>query len=106
MQRELSWAAENPREAILLGVMSGAEDSLGRVKISRDIEQQAISSANRHGMKELASSMMAWQALSDAAFGFSDIARQETSEALRLPGEKDTRVLAALALAQIGDAAK
>jgi tetratricopeptide (TPR) repeat protein len=106
MQRELSWAAGKPREALLLSTMAGAELSLGRVKISREIGQQAISSANRHGMKEFASLTMAWQALSDAAYGYSDIARQETSEALRLPGERDTRVVAALALAQIGEAAK
>ncbi len=41
-------------------------------------------------------------AVRDAAHGFSDIARQEASEALRLPG-KDSQELAALALAQIGD---
>ena len=106
MQREVSWAAGTADEPLLLLFKAGAEDSLGKIKISRDTWQQAISSANRHGMKELASIMKAIEALRDAACGYSDIARQEASEALRLPGERGTRELAALALARIGDAAK
>jgi len=106
MQRELSWAAGTADEPFLLLFKAGAEDSLGKIKISRDTWQQAISSANRHGRKEFASIMKAIEAVRDAAYGYSDIARQEASEALRLPGERGTRELAALALAQIGDAAK
>ncbi len=105
-QRELSWASGKPTEPVMLFIMAIAQNSLGRVKISRDTGTQAMASANRHGLKEFASIIMAERARSDAAYGFSDIARQEASEALRLPGERDTRELAALALAQIGDAAK
>jgi tetratricopeptide (TPR) repeat protein len=50
--------------------------------------------------------MTAVRAVRDAAHGFSDAARQEAAEALRAPGGRGTRALAALALAQIGDAAK
>jgi tetratricopeptide (TPR) repeat protein len=106
MRRELSWAAGKPAEPNLLSFMAGSGDSLGRVKSSRDIWQQAMSSANHHGMIGFASTITAARAVRDAAHGFSDAARQEAEESLRVPGGRGTRALAALALAQIGDAAK
>jgi len=106
MRRELSWAAGKPPEPLLLSFMAGSQDSLGRVKVSRDIWQQAMSSANHHGMMEFVSTITAVRAVRDAAHGFSDAARQEAAEALRLPGGRRTRAVATLALAQIGEAGK
>jgi eukaryotic-like serine/threonine-protein kinase len=106
MQRELSWAAGTSDEPFLLIFMANAEGSLGRMKTSRNTVQQARSAATRYGMKEFASIIVAVEAVRDATYGYSDIARQESLEALRLPGERRARALAALALAQIGDAAE
>jgi serine/threonine protein kinase/tetratricopeptide (TPR) repeat protein len=106
MRREVSWVAGKPTEPLMLSTLAGSGDSLGRVTSARDIWQQAMSSANHHGMMGFASAMTAVRAVRDAAHGFSDAARQEAAEALRAPGGRGTRALAALALAQIGDAAK
>ncbi len=106
MQRELSWAAGTSNEPFLLISMANAEGSLGRMKTSRNTFQQARSAATRYGMKEFTSILVGVEAVRDATYGYSDIARQEALEALRVPGVKATRALAALVLAQIGDAAK
>ena len=106
MRRELSWSAGKPAEPNLLSLMAGSADSLGRVKSARDIWQQDMSSANHHGMIGYASAIIAIRAVRDAAHGFSDAARQEAEETLRVPGGRRRRALAALALAQIGDAEK
>jgi serine/threonine protein kinase/tetratricopeptide (TPR) repeat protein len=106
MRRELSWSAGKPAEPQMLLFSAGSEDSLGRLKSARDIWQQDISSANHHGMTGFASTVIAVRAVRDAAHGFSDAARQEAAEALRVPGGRGRHGLAALALAQIGDAAK
>src|SRR5258707_1745525 len=105
MRREVSWVAGKPTEPLMVSTLAGSGDALGRVKSARDIWQQAMSSANHHGMMGFASAMTAVRAVRDAAHGFSDAARQEAAEALRAPGGRGTRALAALALAQIGDAA-
>src|SRR5216684_1095953 len=106
MQRELSWAAGTSNEPFLLMSMANAEGSLGRMKTSRNTFQQARSAATRYGMKEFTSILVGVEAVRDATYGYSDIAHQEALEALRVPGVKATRALAALVLAQIGDAAK
>ncbi len=106
MQREVSWAAGTSDEPLLMMFMANAEGSLGRMKTARNTFEQARSAATRYGMTEFASTMVALEAVRDATYGYSDLARQESLEALRLPGEARTRALAALALAQIGDAAK
>jgi tetratricopeptide (TPR) repeat protein len=106
MRRELSWAAGKPTEPLMLSTLAGSGDALGRVKSARDIWRQAMSSANHHGMMGYVSALTAVQAVRDAAHGFSDAARQEAAEALRVSGGRGKRALAALALAQIGDAGK
>ena len=106
MRRELSWSAGKPAEPQMLSFSAGSEDSLGRVKRARDIWQQDMSSANHHGMIGYASTITAVRAVRDAAHGFSDAARQEAAEALRVPGGRGRRALAALALAQVGDEEK
>jgi serine/threonine protein kinase/Tfp pilus assembly protein PilF len=106
VQREVSRAAGTSDEPFLLVRMANAEHSLGKVKTSRNTWQQARSAANRHGMKEFASIMMANEAIRDAAYGFSSAAREGVSQALRSSGNMGTRLTAARVLAQVGDVAK
>jgi eukaryotic-like serine/threonine-protein kinase len=106
MQREVAWAAGTPNEPFLAFFIASGENSLGRIKISRNIWQQLVSSLNRLGNRELASQILAYEAIRDAEFGFSDTAHQEAVEALRISEAKHPREWAALALAELGDAAR
>ncbi len=105
MQREVSWATGRTDEPFVLEDKAESERALGRVKMSRDTAQLAIASANRQGMQGLMSIIKGSEAVDDASYGYTDAARQEASEALHGTGERETHGLAALALAQIGDAA-
>jgi serine/threonine protein kinase/tetratricopeptide (TPR) repeat protein len=106
MQRESSWGAGTPDEVFLLARVADILDSQGKVKAGREARQRVVSAANRYGMQEFASVMYVAQAVRDGAHGFSDKAREEANEALRLFPKGNVRGAAALALAQIGDVAK
>ena len=106
MQREESWGAGTADATFVLFRISGAQDSIGKIKLGHEIRRRAIATADSHGMKEFVSVMVAIGALRDAAHGFSDKARMEADEAVRLYPGGDARGIAALALAQLGDTAK
>jgi eukaryotic-like serine/threonine-protein kinase len=103
MQREVSWATGNVREAFMLDMKAASENTLGRVKRAHDTERLAITAANRQGMQGFVLVTKSLEAIADAAYGRADVARQEAAEALLATQDRDTRELAALALAQIGD---
>jgi len=100
LQREVSWAAGKTREPFILYMKYNSELVMGRVKTSRESRQVAIASANHNGIGGFVSVIEIHTALGDAAFGLSDAARKEANEALRSSREKETRQLAALALAR------
>src|SRR5262249_12184109 len=105
MQRESSWGAGTPDEVVLLASYAASLDSIGKAKAGREARQRVRSAANRYGMQEFSAIMDAVQATNDGAHGFSDKAREEAHEALRLFPKGRARGVAALALAQIGDVA-
>jgi serine/threonine protein kinase/tetratricopeptide (TPR) repeat protein len=105
IQREVSWAAGRPDEPFFLDAKSGGEYALGRVKLGRETNQLAIAAANRQGMQGFASTTKAYRAMSDAVYGWSELARQGITEVRGTP-DKSTRLLAALVLAQVGDTEK
>ena len=76
---------------------------LGKVKIAHDTERFSIATANRQGVQGFVPVIKSFQAIADAAYGRTDVARREAAEAVRATGDKDTCELAVLALAQIGD---
>jgi tetratricopeptide (TPR) repeat protein len=106
MQREASWGAGTPAEVFLLANYADAQDSIGKIKAGREAYQRAMSAATRYGLNELASIFQAGYAVRDAEHGFSDRAREEANEALRLFPKGDVRGVAAFALAQTGDVVK
>ena len=78
----------------------------GRLASSRDLSKRAASSALHNESPETAA---AWQmdlALRDAEFNNVALSRQETASALATASTRDVSILAALALARIGDIAK
>jgi eukaryotic-like serine/threonine-protein kinase len=105
IEREVSWAAGRVDEPFVLSAKAGGESALGRVKAARDTGHLVITSANREGMQGFVPVIEASEAVGDAAYGYTDGARQQAAEALRGQGEREAHALAALALAQTGDMA-
>ena len=106
IQRELA-AARRPSDTPNILFLKGqTEVFLGKDKLAHESWQRATSEAERLGLKGSASEIRASKALTDAALGYSDVARQEISEVLPQPEDRDVSVQTALALAQIGDTQK
>ena len=106
MQREISWASGKSDEPFMVRLAASRQDSLGQIKLSRETDKQALLLANRYGLTEMPVTVMALQAYRDAAHGFVESAREKATAVLRLSDERMARAGAALALAQIGDAAQ
>ena len=106
MQQQIADAAAKPGEDVLLSFASDTEAFYGRLAASRDLSKRAIGSALHDDSPETAA---AWQmdvALRDAEFNNVALSRQETATALATASTRDVSILAALALARIGDTAK
>ncbi len=103
MQREVAWATAKPEEAFMLFMEAYAEYGLGRIAKARDITTQAVSAAQRLGLKEPAAIVRANAGMCEAELGYLQEARRQVSEALTLSGGQYVGVMSALALARTGD---
>ena len=103
MHREVAWAAGRPDEAYMLFMEAFSEYGSGRVAKARDTTNQAVSLAQRLGLKESAASVRALAGECEAAVGNLAEARQQISEALMLSKGQNARMMSALVLAQTGD---
>ena len=106
MQEQIALAAAKPGEDVLLSFASDTEAFHGRLAASRDLSKRAAASALHNDSPETAA---AWQmdlALRDAEFNNVVVSRQETASALTTASTRDVSILAALALARIGDTGK
>jgi serine/threonine protein kinase/tetratricopeptide (TPR) repeat protein len=103
MQRQVADASAKPGEDVLFSFGSDTEAFHGRLARARDLSKRAADSALRNDSPETAA---AWQmdlALRDAEFNNVALSRQETASALATASTRDVSILAALALARIGD---
>jgi eukaryotic-like serine/threonine-protein kinase len=103
MERELSGAKGTGNEPFLLGAKAEAEAVQGRLKLAREIDHQAESSANGNGMKEYSAILKARAAIRNANYGDRITARAEAAASLAEVPDGWNRELAAFALAQCGD---
>jgi len=103
MEREVSVAKGTSNEPILLGAKAEAEVAQGRLKLARETDHQAQSSANGNGMKEYAATLKAAAAMRSANYGDCVTARAEASASLAEVPDGWNRDPTALALAQCGD---
>jgi tetratricopeptide (TPR) repeat protein len=103
MQRENSWGSGKAVEMLFLQRKSFYEDSIGRIKLSRETAQHALEVAKRYGYAEFNGNTMGGQAMRDAAHGFNESARQKASSLSR---NTFHHTLATLTLAFIGDTAQ
>jgi serine/threonine protein kinase/Flp pilus assembly protein TadD len=107
MKEQLDWAAGKPgAEDMLLSAQSDTEAYHGRLGPANDLSKRAVDAAKHADAVETAAAWQANEALREAEFGNSAAARQAAAAALALSGGRDVELLAALAFARSGDAAK
>jgi serine/threonine protein kinase/Flp pilus assembly protein TadD len=107
MKEQLDWAAGKPgAEDMLLSAQSDTEAYHGRLGPANDLSKRAVDAAKHADAVETAAAWQANEALREAEFGNSTAARQAAAAALALSGGRDVELLAALAFARSGDAAK
>jgi len=106
MEQQVAWGAGKPGdEDGLLSTQSDTEAYYGRMAKARDFSRRAADSAVRSDSKETGALWQANAALREAELGNSASAKQGITAALALSRGRDVKVLAALALARISDAA-
>ncbi len=104
MDQQLAWFAGRPgEEDELLSMQSDTEAFYGRMQKARDYSRKAADSALRAGNKESAALWEVNAALREAEIGETTAARKGATSAMLLSQGQDVNIVAALALARIGD---
>jgi serine/threonine protein kinase len=104
MEQELAWGAgKSGDEDQLLSAQSDTEAYYGRMSKAREFSRRAVDSAIRAESKETAALWLANAALREAEVGNIAAAKQGVTAALALSPGQQVKVVAALALARIGD---
>jgi eukaryotic-like serine/threonine-protein kinase len=103
MQRQITEASAKPGEDVLLSFESDTEAFHGRLASARDLSKRAADSALHNDSPETAAAWQMDAALRDAEFNNMALSRKEIALALSNASTRDVSILAALALARIGD---
>ena len=103
MQQQIADASAKPGEDVLFSFASDTNAFYGRIAKARDLSKRAVNSALRNDSPETAAAWQMDAALRDAEFDNVGPSRQETASALATAATRDVSILAALALARIGD---
>jgi serine/threonine protein kinase/tetratricopeptide (TPR) repeat protein len=106
MQRELEQAAGKAWESVIVLQHAAGECALGKIKDARASYGRGASVAQAQGRKEYAAIILGSEAFCDAAAGFPQEARQAMNAALALSENINSRSIAALLFARIGDTAQ
>jgi eukaryotic-like serine/threonine-protein kinase len=105
MQLQVQWAVGKPgSEDVLLSAQADTEGYFGKLGRARELSRRAVDSAIRSGYPEAAALWQVNAALREAEFNEIRESRHDIRQALALSQGRNVRVLAALALARIGDA--
>jgi tetratricopeptide (TPR) repeat protein len=104
MKRQIAAASGKPGEDILLSFASDTEAFYGHLNGARELSKRAAESARRDGSTETAAAWQMDAALREAEFNDIARSRQDIAAALAAAPTRDVDILAALALARIGDA--
>lgn len=86
--------------------MLAYQDSLGKIKHSRETAQQVAELAKKYDLNELPANVAGMTAIRDGFHGYAESARQRAAGLLSMSDERLARANAALALAQNGDTAQ
>jgi eukaryotic-like serine/threonine-protein kinase len=104
MQEQSLWAMGKPGvEDGQLSDESDTEAYYGRMNNARELTRQAVESTKRNGSTATAALWQVNEALREAEFGNTDLARKAVAEAMALSSKPDIELLVALALARSGD---
>jgi len=104
MARQISVVAGEPgNEDMLLSAQSDTEAYFGRLRRARVFSRRAVDSAVRSGFPETAALWRVNAALREAEFGETVRAKEGVKEALELAAGRNVKILAAIALARIGE---
>ena len=107
MEQAVTWGAGRPgEEDVMLSTQSDTEAYYGRLGKSKEFSRRAVDSAIRADSKETAAFWEVNAALREAEFGNTAAAKEGVGAALALAPGRDVRVLAALALARVGETAR
>jgi serine/threonine protein kinase/tetratricopeptide (TPR) repeat protein len=104
MQEQSLWAKGKPSaEDGQLSDDSDTEAYYGRLRKARELTRQAVESAKRNAGTDTAALWQVNEALREAEFGNTALARKAVADTMALSSKPDIELLAALALARIGD---
>jgi eukaryotic-like serine/threonine-protein kinase len=104
MERQVAWASGKPGiEDALLSFQSDTEAYYGRLTQARDYSRRAVDAAVRSDAKESAAIWQITEALREAEFGNTTLARQDVAAALKISPGRDVKLLSSLALARSGE---
>ncbi len=104
MKKQVAATSGKPGEDILLSFASDTEAFYGRLNAARELSRRAADSARRANSTETAAEWQMNAALREAEFNDIARSRQDIASALAAAPTRDVNILAALALARIGDA--
>ncbi len=104
--RHLAWASGTPNAESLFAVFQSS-DALyhGKLMKARDYSAKSVAADIREGLKGSAANTQAAQALFEAEFGDTELAKKSALAALSMTHGNKVKILAGLTLAQSGDAA-
>jgi serine/threonine protein kinase/tetratricopeptide (TPR) repeat protein len=103
MQEQSLWARGKPEEDGQLSDESDTEAYYGRLRKARELTRKAVESAKRNGSTDTAALWQVNEALREAEFGNTALARKAVAAAMSLSSRPDIELLGALALARSGD---
>jgi eukaryotic-like serine/threonine-protein kinase len=104
MQQQVRWAVGKPgSEDILLSAQADTEAYFGKLVSARELSRRAVDSASRSGYPEAAALWQVNAALREAEFNEVRQVKNSVRRAMALSDGRNVKVLAALALARIGD---
>ena len=104
MHEQSLWARGKPSaEDGQLSDDSDTEAYYGRLRKARELTRQAVESAKRNAGTDTAALWQVNEALREAEFGNTALARKAVADTMALSSKPDVELLAALALARSGD---
>jgi DNA-binding winged helix-turn-helix (wHTH) protein len=106
MAAQVAWAVRTPGADALLVDQSNADAYVGRVATARERLQRGVAAAAQNDVKGQAAVWLGVDAVRQAMFGNVEDARRQAHSALDFEDSWETRALAAMALARVGDAAR
>jgi eukaryotic-like serine/threonine-protein kinase len=104
MATEMAWSkVKTDSETILLHLAAEVAGYAGKSDKARELSWEAVASAKRTSLKEIAARCEAAAALREATFGNAAEARREAAATLALSNGRDVQYIAGLATAMAGD---